>query len=382
MDKFIRRDASVLGRWWWTVDHWLLWAVLMLVAIGIVLSVSASPCVATKIGASRYFFVKRHLLMVPLALGTMLCVSLLSPSNIRKLATIIFLIGILAMVCVLLWGQEIKGSKRWLSLFGVSIQPSEFVKSSLLVIVAWLLWERQMDAHFRGIRVATILIVTVAALNICQPDIGMAFVTIASATVQIFIAGMPLAWAIGSVFGVTTCCAFAYMFIPHVTQRIDSFFRPEIGDADQLYQVRQSLEAFHHGGWFGCGPGEGIIKRLVPDAHSDFVFSVAGEEYGIFLCIFIVLLFAFIVIRSLLAVINSQDIFAMFAVTGLSVQFGLQAFVNMSTAVKLAPTKGMTLPFISYGGSSMIAIGFSVGIILALTRRKHGFSGEASAYVK
>jgi cell division protein FtsW len=376
MDKFVRRDASVLGRWWWTVDHWLLWAVLTLVVIGVVLSVSASPCVATKIGASRYFFVKRHLLTVPLALGAMVSVSLLSPSNIRKLAAIVLVIGLFAMVCVLLWGHEIKGSKRWISLFGISLQPSEFVKSSLLVVVAWLLWERQMDPHFQGIKLAGGLILIAAALNICQPDIGMAFVTVASSTVQIFIAGMPLAWTIASVLCATVCLTVSYMFIPHVTQRIDSFFKPELGDMDQLYQVRQSLEAFHHGGWLGCGPGEGIVKRLVPDAHSDFVFSVAGEEYGIFLCFFIVCLFGFIVIRSLLSVIATQDIFAMFAVTGLSVQLGLQAFVNMSTAIKLVPTKGMTLPFISYGGSSMIAVGIAMGIILALTRRKHGFSGE------
>jgi cell division protein FtsW len=376
MDKFIRRDASVLGRWWWTIDHWLLWAVLALVAIGIVLSVSASPCVATKIGVGRYFFVKRHLIMVPFSLSAMVVVSLLSPAYVRKLAVVIFVGGIIALVCVLIFGQEIKGSKRWLSFFGMSVQPSEFVKSSLLVTIAWLLAERQTDPQFPGIQLSSVLIIIVAGLTILQPDIGMTFVVIASSIVQIFLAGMPIVWVVASVLFGVAGIIMLYIFVPHATQRIDSFLHPALGDPDQLYQVRQSLEAFHHGGWLGCGPGEGIIKRLVPDAHSDFVFSVAGEEYGIFLCLFIVGLFAFIVIRSLFAVINGQDIFAMFAVTGLAVQLGLQAFINMSTAIKLVPTKGMTLPFISYGGSSMVAVGITVGMILALTRKKHGFTGQ------
>ncbi|MDR1907800.1 MAG: putative lipid II flippase FtsW [Holosporales bacterium] len=372
MDKFVRRDVSVLGRWWWTVDHWLLGATLLLIAIGIVLSVSASPCTAMRMGFSRYFFVKRHLLMVPLSACAMVAVSLLSPSNIRKFAASIFVIGVIALICVFLFGHEVKGSKRWLVFFGMSIQPSEFVKPALLVVVAWLLTERQMDPGFSGIKISLIITAAVVALTACQPDIGMTFIILASCLVQIFIAGMPLIWVISaSVFGVTSF-ALSYLFLPHVANRVNAFFYPEQGDPDQLYQIRQSIEAFHHGGWFGCGPGEGVIKRLVPDAHSDFVFSVAGEEYGIFLCAFIVCLFGFIVIRSLLTALENQDIFSIFAVTGLAVQLGLQAFINMSTAIKLIPTKGMTLPFVSYGGSSMIAVGVAMGIILALTRRKHG----------
>lgn len=375
-NQFIKRDASIMGRWWWTVDHWLLGAILLLVIVGVILSVSASPCVATKIGYNRFFFVKRHLLMIPISIGCMIIVSLFSPQNIRKLAIFIFLLGILALFIVLFGGHEVKGAKRWLVLSGISIQPSEFIKPALLVIVSWLLAERHEDPGFPGIKISLCLLVFTMSLLLLQPDVGMTLVIMISCLVQIFIAGMPFIWVLMSAVFSITGLAISYFFIPHVTKRIDAFFHPELGDPDQLYQIRRSMEAFHHGGWLGCGPGEGVIKRLVPDAHADFVFAVAGEEYGIFLCIFIVCLFAFIVIRSLLLSLRKQNLFIIFSVTGLAVQIGLQTFINMSTALKLIPTKGMTLPFVSYGGSSMIAIGLTLGIILSLTRKQHGLIGD------
>jgi cell division protein FtsW len=373
MDKFTRRDVSLLGRWWWTVDHWILGATLLLIAIGVVLSVSASPCTAMRMGFNRYFFVKRHLFAIPLTLLVMTGVSLLSPPNIRKLAGGVFLVGLLALLCVFIFGHEVKGSKRWLILFGASIQPSEFVKPALLVVDAWLLAERQIDPTFSGIKLSLMLTTIVAVFTALQPDIGMTFIIMASHLVQIFIAGMPLLWVVGCCLVGCVVSFASYFLLPHVAMRIDSFLHPELGDPDQLYQVRQSIDAFHHGGWFGCGPGEGVIKRLVPDAHSDFVFSVAGEEYGVLACLFIVCLFAFIVIRAIIIVWENNDVFAIFTVTGLAVQVGLQAFINMSTAIRLIPTKGMTLPLVSYGGSSMIAVGISMGIILALTRKQYGW---------
>jgi cell division protein FtsW len=293
-----------------------------------------------------------------------------------KLAGVMFLIGIVAMVLVLFLGYETKGAKRWLMIFGVSVQPSELIKPAFLVVSAWLLAEKHADPEFRGMQYTLVLLAIVSLLTVLQPDIGMTLVIAGSCFTQIFIAGMPLFWVFSVVAAGIVGLTLSYFFIPHVTSRIDSFFHPELIDADQLYQIRQSIEAFHHGGWFGCGPGEGIVKRLVPDAHSDFVFSVAGEEYGLLMCAFIASLFAFIVIRSLLHITNIKDLFIVYSVAGLAIQFGLQAFVNMSTALRLIPTKGMTLPFVSYGGSSMLAIGIGIGMILSLTRKRHGLLGD------
>lgn len=373
---FDRRDTSLMGRWWRTVDRGLLCAVLLLMVIGVVLSVSASPCVAAKIGFDRFFFVKRHLVMLPIALVEMVSVSMMSPAALRRLALGILVLGLIALIWTLISGYEAKGARRWIRLAGFSFQPSEFVKPALFVVVASLLEEKQEDPTFPGFFCSLILLGIIMTLTLLQPDVGMTLVLAFGCLVQFFMAGMPLAFALLAAVGGTAGLSLAYFFIPHVTKRIDAFFHPELGDADQLYQIRQSLEAFHHGGWFGCGPGEGIIKRLVPDAHADFVFSVAGEEYGIFLCLFIVALFAWIVVRSLLLSLQKKDDFVIFSVTGLSVQIGAQACINMATSLKMIPTKGMTLPFVSYGGSSILAMGLTVGMILALTKKQHGIVEE------
>lgn len=370
----IKRDASILGRWWWTVDHWILGSVLLLTLAGIALSFSASPCVAERIGFHRFFFVKRHLIIVPLSLSVMFFVSLLSPAQIRKFASIMVCVGILALVITFFWGHEVKGAKRWLLIGPLSLQPSEFVKPALAVVVAWFLAEIERSPAFPGIRISLVTIGVVAALTLLQPDVGMTLVIVASGLIQLFVAGMPMILAVGLVIAAILGITVAYFCIPHVALRIDSFLHPEhITDIDQLYQIRQSLEAFHHGRWFGCGPGEGVVKRLVPDAHADFVFSVAGEEYGLFVCIGLTLLFSFLVIKAFHhAMRDNSNLFVVFSIIGLASQLGMQAFVNMSTTLRLIPTKGMTMPFVSYGGSSMLAIGIAMGMILALTRKRHG----------
>lgn len=370
---FIRRDSSLFGRWWWTVDHWMLGAIILLIFIGILLSFSASPCVAERIGFDRFFFVKRHLLMVPLSLGVMIAFSLLSSSNIRKISLFIVCVGIISLAITYFWGHDVKGARRWLLIGPLSIQPSEFIKPPLMVVIAWFLAEIKEDSDFPGIKLSLILISIVTLLILMQPDVGMTFVIIVSGLVQLFIAGMPMILAIGLAIAGSGALVAAYFFIPHVANRINAFLHPNIADnLDQIYQIKQSLEAFHHGRWFGCGPGEGIVKRLVPDAHADFVFSVAGEEYGLFLCLGITLLFAFIVIRALQHAMKNSSFFIIFSVVGIVTQLGIQAFVNMSTTLRLIPTKGMTMPFVSYGGSSMLAVGMAMGMILALTRKKHG----------
>lgn len=370
--RFVRRETGLVGRWWWTVDHGLLAAVAILVIMGVLLSVSASPFVAMKIGYDRFYFVKRHLFWLPMALGVMFFSSLLSAQRLKTLSIILFVCGLFALLGVLFVGREIKGASRWLSFAGLSLQPSEFVKPAFAVVVGGLLSEQQEERDLFGVKLSLGLLAIVAGLTLSQPDVGMTFVLTAAYIIQIFVAGMPLLWAVLAVLAGVLGLSAAYMWVPHVTKRVDAFLHPELGDPDQMYQIRQSLEAFHHGGWFGCGPGEGIVKRLVPDAHSDFVFAVAGEEYGWLFCMVLVLVFAFLVIRSLFLALKKQDLFVTFSVAGLASQLGLQAFINMSTTINLIPTKGMTLPFVSYGGSSLLAVGLGMGMILALTKKQHG----------
>ncbi|MDP3372114.1 MAG: putative peptidoglycan glycosyltransferase FtsW [Candidatus Paracaedibacteraceae bacterium] len=370
---FSRRDTSVIGRWWWTVDRWSLSAILIILGLGVLLSFAASPSVANRLNVGTFFFVKRHLIMVPPALFIMFGVSLLNPLHIRRLASLVYLVGVLMLVITLFYGVEVKGAKRWLMLLGTSLQASEFIKPAFAVLAAWMLAEKYKDPQFPGILVSLGLLGILVTLLLLQPDLGMTLVLISTWVGQLFVAGMPLIWmGILAGIGIVGLCS-AYFLFPHVARRMDQFFDPAAGDPKQdLYQVTQSLKAFMQGGMFGRGPGEGVIKKNVPDAHADFVFAVAGEEFGLFLCLFIVALFAFIVLRSLIRSMQDTSIFVMMAASGLVIQFGLQAFVNMASSLHLIPTKGMTMPFISYGGSSLVALAISMGMLLALTRKRHG----------
>ena len=369
---FSRRDTSVIGRWWWTVDHWSLGAILIIIGLGVLLSFAASPPVANRLNLGAFFFVKRHLIMVPPALAIMFGISLLTPLHIRRLASFVYLAGVAMLIATLFYGIEIKGARRWLMLAGTSLQASEFIKPAFAVLAAWMLAEKYRDPEFPGLTVSMALLVILMVLLLLQPDLGMTLVLISTWVGQLFVAGMPLIW-MGILAGLgIVCLCGAYFLFPHVARRMDQFFDPSAGDPKQdLYQVTQSLKAFMQGGLFGRGPGEGIVKKNVPDAH-DFVFAVAGEEFGLFLCLFIVALFAFIVLRSLMRAMQDSSLFVMMAASGLVIQFGLQAFVNMASALHLIPTKGMTMPFVSYGGSSLIALAIAMGMLLGLTRKRHG----------
>ena len=370
---FSRRDTSVIGRWWWTVDHWSLGAILIIIGLGVLLSFAASPPVANRLNLGAFFFVKRHLIMVPPALAIMFGISLLTPLHIRRLASFVYLAGVAMLIATLFYGIEIKGARRWLMLAGTSLQASEFIKPAFAVLAAWMLAEKYRDPEFPGLTVSMALLVILMVLLLLQPDLGMTLVLISTWVGQLFVAGMPLIW-MGILAGLgIVCLCGAYFLFPHVARRMDQFFDPSAGDPKQdLYQVTQSLKAFMQGGLFGRGPGEGIVKKNVPDAHADFVFAVAGEEFGLFLCLFIVALFAFIVLRSLMRAMQDSSLFVMMAASGLVIQFGLQAFVNMASALHLIPTKGMTMPFVSYGGSSLIALAIAMGMLLGLTRKRHG----------
>lgn len=370
---FSRRDTSVLGRWWWTIDRWSLSAIIIIMALGILLSFAASPPVAERLNLGTFFFVKRHIIMIPPAVGLMLAISLLNLQQIRRLAFFIYLIGVILLIFTLFSGTEIKGARRWIMIAGTSIQASEFIKPAFAIMVAWMLAEKYRDFQFPGLLISFILLTILVVLLLLQPDLGMTLVVVSTWIGQLFIAGMPIIWmVILATMGVVGLCG-AYLLFPHVARRIDQFLDPTSGNPQHdLYQVNQSLEAFMNGGLFGKGPGEGVIKKNVPDAHADFVFSVAGEEFGLILCLALVGLFAFVVIRSLLRGMQESSLFTIMGTAGIAMQFGLQAFINMASALHLIPTKGMTMPFISYGGSSLVALGIAMGMLLSLTRRRHG----------
>jgi cell division protein FtsW len=371
---FSRRDNSLLGRWWWTVDRLALSLLLILIVIGVFLSFAASPSVAERLNLGTFFFVKRHIFMLIPAIATMIGVSLFSPVGVRRLSLLVYLLGIILLVLTYLSGIEVKGARRWLMILGNSVQASEFVKPALTVITAWLIAEKMHDEQFPGITLSMAAVGIIIVLLLLQPDLGMTVVIIATWVGQLFIAGMPIFWMAGLAGIAIAGLVGAYWLLPHVTKRIDQFLDPSAGNpVHDLYQITKSLAAFANGGFFGKGPGEGVIKKNVPDAHADFVFAVAGEEFGLWMCIIIVALFMAIIIRFMMRATHGSSLFILLGTTGLAVQFGLQAFINMASALHLIPTKGMTMPFISYGGSSMVALAISAGMLLALTRKRHGF---------
>jgi cell division protein FtsW len=369
MTAFARTDHSIFGKWWWTVDRWTLAVLAVLMGLGIVLVQAASPAVAERIGLDNFHFVQRHILTLVPACLLMVGVSLLTPRGVRRTAVIAFIIFTILLALTMVIGFEIKGARRWIHVPGLSIQPSEFVKPAFAVVAAWLFAHGRTSERFPGAVISIMLYLMVVGLLMMQPDFGMTFVVSVVWFGQFFLAGLPIILvAIMGVMGIVGLIG-AYMFFPHVSSRINRFLDPAAGDN---YQVTRSLEAFQNGGAFGTGPGQGSIKMMLPDAHADFIFAVAGEELGLFWCLVLICLFAFIVIRGFMRVMRDDNLFIVLAVTGLLTQFGLQAWINMASSLHLMPTKGMTLPFISYGGSSLLALGLGMGMVLALTRKRFG----------
>jgi cell division protein FtsW len=364
-----RTDTSLVGRWWWTVDRWSLVALGALLAAGALLVMAASPAVAERIGLDSFHFVRRQVVYLFPAIGVMILVSLSSPLTVRRIATIGFVVTIALMILTLLVGNEVKGAQRWLSLAGFVIQPSEFIKPFFAVVAAWMFAEQQRGEGFPGYLVSTLMMAIVCALLVMQPDFGMTVVVAAVWFVQFFMAGMPMTWIIVMGFAAVAGLAAAYALLPHVASRIDRFLDPSSGDS---FQVDTALSAFRTGGLTGRGPGEGTVKGILPDAHTDFIFAVAGEEFGLIACLVLVALFAFVVLRGFSRMLMERNAFVMLAASGLLVQFGIQAFVNMGVNLRLLPAKGMTLPFVSYGGSSLLALAIGMGMVLALTRKRPG----------
>ncbi len=375
--KISRTDKSLVAHWWWTIDRWLLAAVLALMLAGLVMVMAASPAVAHRLGLPGFFFFQKQVFYLLLALAVMFAASCLSPRQVQRIALVMTLAGFALMILAILFGVQVKGATRWIELAGTTIQPSEFVKPVFVLLCAWLFAESAERGEAPGNVLAMLLYAVFITLLVLQPDFGQsALVTLVWATL-FFLTGIPLIWIV--TLGILAVCGalVSYWLVPHVTARVDRFFDPAAGDT---FQVDIALRAFYNGGWFGTGPGEGTVKRVLPDAHSDFIFAVAGEEFGMIACLILVALYGFIAIRVLSHALGEPDTFIRLALAGLVALFAYQALINMGVALSLIPAKGMTLPFVSYGGSSILSVSFAMGVILALTRKRPGRARPGSAW--
>lgn len=379
--RFGRADRSFLARWFWTVDRPLLFLLLALMGFGLIAVAAASPAAALRLSdqgtrLAPLHFLERQLLWMVMGLGVMLGVSMLEKAAARRLALAGCLLAFLALLLVPALGVEKNGAVRWLQLPGFQFQPVEFLKPLFAVTTAWLLAARFDDRTLPVIPLSGAMLAVIVALLAVQPDFGQAALLTAVWLVQAALAGMPLALVVAAVALGLVGLALAYVTNPHVARRIDGFLHGE-GDT---YQVDRALDCFRSGGLFGTGPGDGTAKFRLPEAQTDYIFSVIGEEFGAIACFALALLYLVILIRVVLQLVEEDDPFTLLAGTGLVIQFTGQAFINMSVNLALAPSKGMTLPFLSYGGSSYLACALGMGLLLALTRRNRHV--RASPYLR
>lgn len=363
---FSRANTSALARWWWQIDKTLLLVFILLLVTGFILIGAASPAVAMRIGAPASMFIVKHVVFMLPAIGMMLLISLLNERQIRRGAMVLFLLSLIGCIAAQFIGADIKGAQRWIHLGPVSVQPSEFLKPSFFLVSAWLLSMRKETIGYGGLIASAGLWLLCAILLMMQPDLGMTFIISAVWGIQIFLAGLPMLFILMLIPLFVAGLVGIYFAFPHVASRVDRFLNAGSGDT---YQVDKSLEAFAHGGWFGEGPGQGQVIRHLPDAHADFIFSVAAEEMGLIAVWGIIWLYVFLIIVGARQMRHCRDLFIVLTVGALLAQLGLQAIVHMGSSVHLLPTKGMTLPFLSYGGSSLVSFGMIAGVILALTRR-------------
>ena len=365
--KFSRADRSRLAEWWFTVDHALIFAILLLVGAGVVLSLAASPAVALKKGFAAYHFVERHVVFSAAGVVIMLAVSLFGPAGIRRLSLVVLACSLAGLVAVYFVGDEINGARRWLSIQGHSLQPSEFAKPAFVVVSAWLLAEARRRPDMPALPIAIALLGAMVGLLVVQPDIGQTFLITLVWIAMLFVSGLAATGAVilAAIGGVGLFAA--YIYFPHVASRIDRFFSPQTGD---FSQGDRAIRSFVEGGFLGRGPGEGTIKTALPDAHTDYIFAVVAEEYGALACFAVLALFTFIVVRALRHAETEPEAATRLGIVGLALMFGFQALINMGVNVGLLPAKGMTLPFLSAGGSSILAISLTLGMLLALTRRR------------
>ncbi len=363
--KLSRTDKSRFVEWSFTIDRALVTAFASLIVLGIVLSLAASPAVALKKGLPTYHFVERHIVFAVIGSALILAVSLLSTTGVRRLALVMLGLGLAGMAAVLVTGAEFNGAQRWLSIGGYSLQPSEFAKPAFVVIIAWLFAEAAGRRDMPAAPIAMLLWALFAGLLVSQPDVGQTLLVSATAGMLYLLAGLSIIGAVVLAGIGGAGLWLAYENFGHVQTRLDRFFNPL---PFENFQVSRAIQSFTEGGLFGRGPGEGTIKSVLPDAHTDFIFAVVAEEYGAIACLAILCIFGFIVLKALVRAAEEPRMADRLAIQGLAIVFGLQALINMGVNVGLLPPKGMTLPFISAGGSSMLALAVTAGMLLALTR--------------
>jgi cell division protein FtsW len=365
--RFTRTDRSVITEWWFSVDRKLVGAVLIIMVLGALISLAASPAASHRLGEPPMHFFSRHLLFLMPSVALLLGASMLDIRQMRRVALLLFILGIAMIGAALGQNIERNGAVRWLVFGGQSIQPSEFAKPGFVILTAWLFSESGKRYDMPTLPLALALLLGFAACLVAQPDIGQTLLITLVWGGLFFLAGYSVVWI--AMAGAAASGAFvaAYLMIPHVKSRLDRFLHPGAGDT---HQTDTALAAFRDGGWFGRGPGEGSVKLELPDAHTDYIFAVIAEEFGIILCLVLVAIYAFIVWRGFRAAARSRDPFIRLALSGLMMLFGFQALINMAVNVDLLPAKGMTLPFVSYGGSSMLAMGLTMGLALGFARRR------------
>jgi cell division protein FtsW len=364
-----RTQRGPLADWMRTVDPWLLAAFGGLMAIGVVMALAASPAVAERIGLDTFHFVNRQTaLMIPSA-AMLAATSFLTPRHARRAALLLYLVAFALIIAALMFGAEVKGSRRWI----VGLQPSEFIKPAFVILAAWAFTEASRAGSPRALaRVLSFLILPVTIVPlILQPDFGQTLLITVVWAALLFLAGLQWFWVLGLGGAGAVGGLLAYRFSAHVHDRIQHFLIPDsvAGGVSDTFQVDTALQSILSGGWFGRGPGEGVYKRILPDAHTDFVFAVAGEEFGMIACLGLMAFFGLIVVRGLWLAQRNCDPFCRSAAAGLTIMFGVQSWINMAVNLRAIPAKGMTLPFISYGGSSAIALAIGMGFLVALTRR-------------
>lgn len=367
-------STHAFSQWWRTIDRGLFTTILLIMGAGAVLVMAASPAIAERHNLPSFYFVQRQFLFMGLGLILIIFLSTLSPLAVRRISALGFLATLILMVLVLFIGMEIKGASRWIALGSFSLQPSEFMKPFFAVLAGWVLSRMPSPQRIKSYTVPVALYLAVVGLLLLQPDVGMTITITAVFGIQLFLAGLPILFVIMALMVGAGGFVGAYFSFSHVHNRVNNFLKPE--ESADNYQVEKSLEAFQSGGLLGRGPGEGVVKHSLPDSHTDFIFSVAGEELGIIICIVIAVLYAAVLMRGCWRIYQQQDRFLLISTAGLLFVFGIQAFINMGVAVQLLPAKGMTLPFISYGGSSMLASAVTMGLVMALTKRQISIAPE------
>lgn len=362
-----RSDRSKTALWFWTVDRWVLSTFLILISFGAFFIMASSPEIASKLKLENHFFTKRHLIFLFISLFIVFFLSKFNQKQITLFSIFGLIFFLILMFFTLINGFSAKGAQRWLTIYGFSLQPSEFVKPFFIIVNAWFLHLWKKNKSFKGWIWSTGTLFLISALLILQPDIGMTILIISVWIFQFFIFGIPLILLIILAFMIPIVLIFSYLTFDHVKSRIESFLN------EPSYQTKQSLKSFESGSFFGKGLGEGHYKNNLPDAHTDFIFAVIGEEFGILLCCLILLLYSILVLRSLFVSFKSINLFFVLSSSGLAFLFGMQSIIHISSNIGLIPTKGMTLPFLSYGGSSTLSSAIIIGMLLSLTKKEVDF---------